>query len=332
MMNLDLNNKKKPLISIIVPVYKVNNYLNRCVTRLMNQSYTNIEVILVDDGSPDDCASQCDEWMEKDDRISVIHKINGGLSDARNYGLKIADGEFISFIDSDDYISEDFYEALLSTALKHKSDIVECNVCKFFENGEYDEYHDDLDVNDYSASEGLSALIDEQIFHQHVWNKIYKRDVIRDVTFAVGKQHEDVFWTYQIFGQAERITKINKTMYFYLQRESSIMGQRYNLRRLDYLEGKWNRQLYIEKNHPELSQKAKLDLFGSCIYALQCVIKYMSGDEKRHAISVVREYKRKSHLTFKNIKDAQGGMKKYYYLAKINLYLCCKLRILKGIE
>ena len=316
----------KPTVSVIVPIYRVKDYLDRCIKSIVNQKYTDLEIILIDDGSPDDCALMCDEWAEKDAGITVIHKLNGGLSDARNYGMRIICGDYVSFIDSDDYISENFIEVLLSTALKNDSDIVECNLVKFYENGEYEEYHDDFAVNDYSASDGLLALIKENPFHQHVWDKLYKRDVVQNIFFEFGKQHEDEFWTYQVFGQAKRITKINCTMYFYLQRASSIMGQEYSLRRLDALDGKWNRQLYIEKNYPELAQQAKLDFFASCMYMMQCVIKYMSGRDKRQAVAIIRKYKKLCGLTFKDIDTVHGSSKKYFYMAKINIYLCGLLR------
>ena len=304
----------------------VSNYLDRCVESVVNQSYSNLEIILVDDGSPDDCGKKCDEWARRDNRITSVHKLNGGLSDARNYGMKYACGEYISFIDSDDYVTDEFFEVLLSTALKHNSDIIECNYVKFYENGEYDEYHDDLMIFDYPTSEGLSALIEEKTFHQNVWNKLYKRKVLHNVLFEYGKQHEDVFWTYQIFGQAKQVTKVNRTMYYYFQRESSIMGQGYSIRSLDSLEGKRRRQLYIENRFPELILQAKLEFFGSCIYMMQCVIKFMSGNEKRKAIQIIRKYKKICEIKFKDIRTLPSSVKKYYYLAKINLYLCCKLR------
>lgn len=317
---------EQSLLTIIIPVYNVYDYLDRCFNSIVNQTYSNLQIILVDDGSPDDCAIKCDEWAKKDARITVIHKLNGGLSDARNYGMRIICGDYVSFIDSDDYIFEDFFEVLLSTAKKNGSDIVECSYTRFFENGKFEEYNDDFVVRDYSTSQGLSALIDDRVLHQHVWNKLYKKEVVRNIFFEVGKQHEDEFWTYQVFGQAIRITKINRTMYFYFQRESSIMGQGYNLRRLDALEGKWNRQKYIEQNYPELALLAKLNFFGSCMYTLQCVLKYMSGEEKRQAVGKIRKYKKNCRLTFRTIKSARSGAKKYYYLAKVNIFLCCYLR------
>lgn len=316
----------KPLISIIIPIFKVEKYLDRCIDSIVNQRYSNTEIILVDDGSPDDCARKCDEWAEKDNRITVIHKQNGGLSDARNYGIKIAHGEYFSFIDSDDYVVDEFLEILYSASQEHHSDIVECSYVNIYEDGTHDSYNDNSDAMNYSASAGLLALISENPFHQHVWDKLYKRDVVQNIFFEFGKQHEDEFWTYQVFGRAKRITKINHTMYFYFQRESSIMGQGYSLRRLDALEGKWNRQLYIEKNYPELTQQAKLDFFASCMYLMQCVIKYMSGREKWQAVAIIRKYKKLCGLTFKDIDNVHGSSKKYFYMAKINIYLCGLMR------
>ena len=323
--------KNIPSVSVIVPVYLVYDYIDRCIESIVGQKYTNLEIILVDDGSSDGCANKCDEWAKKDDRIMVIHKSNGGLSDARNYGMRIICGDYVSFIDSDDYVTDDFFEILLHTALEHDSDIVECSYVECFENGNYEEYHDDLAVVDHYAAEGLSALIDETTFYQHVWDKLYKREVVQDKYFEVGKQHEDVFWTYQIFGQANRITKINRTMYFYLQRKSSIIGQGYSLKSLDFLEGKWNRLQYIEKHYPELYSKAKLDFFGSCMYMMQCVLKYMSGKEKRQAVAIIRKYKKNCNITFKELSSVSGGAKKYYYLAKINIFWCCKMRAVMNL-
>lgn len=320
-----------PLISVIVPIYKVEKYLNRCIESIVNQTYSNLEIILVDDGSPDYCPQMCDDWAVKDNRIKVIHKENGGLSDARNAGMKIATGEYISFIDSDDYVSLDFFETLLSIMTNEQSDIVECSVVKFYEYGSINEYLDDSDILSFETESALSGLISEKPFHQHVWNKLYKADTVKGITFPVGKLNEDEFWTYQVFGNAKKVTKINKTMYFYFQRSGSIMGQNYSIRRLDALEGKANRQKYIEKEYPVLSLQAKTDLYGSCIYAYLCALKCIEGEEKRIAIDKIKEYKKEYKLAFKEIKQVKGGVKKYYYLSKVNLYLCCKVMVFFGV-
>ena len=249
-----------PLISVIVPIYNVEKYLARCVDSIVNQTYKNLEIILVDDGSPDRCSQMCDDYAEKDRRIKVVHKKNGGLSDARNAGMAVATGEYISFIDSDDYVSDDFFECLLDVMNKENSDIAECSVVKFYEDNRFDEFSDDLSVKTYDTQDAMSALIAENPFHQHVWNKLYKTKLVKDIPYAVGKLNEDEFWTYRVFGRANKVSKLNKTMYYYFQRSSSIMGVGYNIRRLDALEGKANRQKYIEKNFPDLSTQAKIDL------------------------------------------------------------------------
>ncbi len=320
-----------PLISVIVPIYKVEDYLCRCIDSILHQTYSNIEIILVNDGSPDNCPAICNEYAVKDNRIKVVHKENGGLSDARNAGMREATGEYISFVDSDDYISSDYLETLLNTIIAENSDIVECGVVKFYEDNNFDKYSDNLNVINFSTADGLSSLIEENHFHQHVWNKLYKASLVLDTPFVVGKLNEDEFWTYQVFGQAKKVTKINKTMYYYFQRNNSIMGNSYNLRRLDALEGKYNRQIYIEKHFPELIFQAKVDLYISCIFAYQSVLKYMSGKNKNKASKIIKNYKKQCNLSFADIKKINGSVKKYFLLAKFNFYVCCKLRAITGI-
>ena len=319
------------LISVIVPIYNVEKYLDRCVNSIINQTYKNLEIILVDDGSPDNCPQMCDDYAKKDSRIRVVHKENGGLSDARNAGMKVATGEYVSFIDSDDYVSLDFYETLLQTMIDNDSDIVECSVVKFYEDNNFDEYSDDLKVTNYDTLYALDGLISESPFKQHVWNKLYKSSVALDIPYAVGKLNEDEFWTYQVFGKAKKVTRINQTMYYYFQRGSSIMGNGYNIRRLDALEGKMNRQAYIEKNFPTLATKAKVDLYGSCMFAYQSVLKFMSGNDKKKAGKIIRDYKNRCKLTTDEINSITDSSRKYYKLAKFNFYLCCKMKALLNI-
>lgn len=320
-----------PLISVIVPIYNVEKYLARCVDSIVNQTYKNLEIILVDDGSPDLCPQMCDDYAEKESRIKVVHKKNGGLSDARNAGMAVATGKYISFIDSDDYVSDDFFECLLDVMNKENSDIVECSVVKFYEDNRFDEFSDDLSVKTYDTQDAMSALIAENPFHQHVWNKLYKIELVKDIPYAVGKLNEDEFWTYQVFGRANKVARLNKTMYYYFQRNSSIMGVGYNIRRLDALEGKANRQKYIENNFPDLSTQAKIDLYGSCMFAYQSVLKFMSGADKKKALELIRKYRKMYNLSFDEIKLADKSARKYFYLAKCNFGFCCKFRAISGI-
>lgn len=321
----------KPLISVIVPIYNVEKYMKKCVDSIINQTYKNLEIILVDDGSPDNCPQICDEYAKQDSRIKVIHKENGGLSDARNAGMKIATGEYVSFIDSDDYISDDFVETLYTTMKTENSDIVECDIVKFEDGTTPVIEKDNCEINSFSTEKGLSLLIAENKFHQHVWNKLYKSEFGLKIPFEKGKLNEDEFWTYQIFGQAEKVTKINKSMYFYLQRSGSIMGENFNLRRLDALEAKAERQKYIEANFPNLKKQAKIDLFGTCIFMCQSAMKFMKGKEKKQAKNIVRMYFYKNKLSKAELNLIKDKNKFWFSFANKSFILCCKIRSITGV-
>ena len=191
----------QPLISVIVPIYKVEEYLDRCVESLVNQTYKNLEIILVDDGSPDNCPKMCDDWAKKDSRIKVVHKKNGGLSDARNAGFEVATGDIISFIDSDDWIEPEMFETMLSQMEKDDSDIVSCGVNWVEENGSVIRTVTVSEDSVRDTHTAMQELINDNRVKQHVWNKLYKYDMIKDIPFEKGKYHEDVFWSYQIEAQ-----------------------------------------------------------------------------------------------------------------------------------
>lgn len=318
-------------ISIIVPIYKVEAYLDKCVESIVNQTYKNLEIILVDDGSPDNCPKMCDKWAEKDSRIKVIHKPNGGLSDARNAGMKIACGEYVAFIDSDDYIDTKFIGELYNVMKQEDCDIVECEVVKFNENETPVILSDNLKAETVDTEKSLSMLIAENGFRQHVWNKLYKAELALSVPFEKGKLNEDEFWTYQIFGKAKKVTKINLPMYFYLQRGSSIMGTSYNIRRLDALEAKVLRQDYIVQRFPSLAQQTKIDLFGSCIFSCQSVMKFMSGEDKKKALRIVKGYVKKYKLNMRELKQIKGKNRFWFGFANVSFILCCKVRSILGI-
>ena len=168
-----------PKVSVIVPVYNVEKYLPTCLDSLVQQTLKEIEIIVVNDGSTDNSLSIMQQYAKKyPDKIKIYSKENGGLSDARNAGMKIANGEYISFIDSDDYISCDFIETLYNVMKAEKSDIVECDTVRFEDGATPSVINDNCEVNSFSAEKGLSLLITEDKFHQHVWNKLYKLSLI----------------------------------------------------------------------------------------------------------------------------------------------------------
>ncbi len=276
------------LISVIVPVYKVEKYLDKCVESIVNQTYENLEIILVDDGSPDKCPAMCDAWTEKDNRINVIHKENGGLSDARNAGYSISTGEYISFIDSDDWIEEDFY-TLLAAELDNGADIAECAtrwcnegdktilICGFSKPKVLDKV------------EATQTLLQENGIMQTVWNKLYKRECVDGIFFEKGKFHEDNFWTWQIFLNAKQVNVISNPMYNYVQRNSSIMGEGYSLKRLDAIEGTYNCYMAL-KNESDYSDIILNKVLTTCMFQLQSVMKYLKGKDKKYAMQKILYY------------------------------------------
>lgn len=313
------------LISIIVPVYKVEEYLDKCIESIVNQTYTNLEIILVDDGSPDNCPEICDKWAERDNRIKVIHKSNGGLSDARNAGLAVASGEYIAFVDSDDYIEADLYEKLLSTIINTFSDISVCNLRYVYQNDSNSVSQENSDsITEYTAEEAMSALIDDRI-RQVVWNKLYKLELIKDIMFDVGKYHEDEFWSYKAIGAANKIATIDYTGYNYLQRFGSIMGNNYSLKRLDAIEAKSLRQKYLKDNFPVLNQKGLINLIFTCVYHGQLSLLYLQESDKIEALN------RLNYVIANYIHDIDNSklsskQKIWFILLKMSFNLTCKIR------
>lgn len=274
-----------PLISVIVPVYNVEKYLDRCIQSIIDQTYQNLEIILVDDGSTDDSSQKCDEWEKKDNRIVVIHKSNGGLSDARNIGIIHAKGEYIGFIDSDDCVNHNMYQALYDILLKTKADIAECKCVSFHDEKEIS-LEKDPDSSGlicyklFSPEEALLELILGRNLKQTVWNKLYKKKCI-NTFFPVGKINEDEFWTYRIFGGANRIVAVDDALYYYFQRDSSIMHSKYSINRLDGVLARKERLYYIERFFPRLYNHASLSFLCACFYHYQVITRNSDIDKKR---------------------------------------------------
>ncbi|WP_270568128.1 glycosyltransferase, partial [Clostridium beijerinckii] len=225
-------------LSIIVPIYNVERYLDKCIDSILNQSFKDFELILVDDGSPDKCGDICNSYSKLDRRIKVIHKQNGGLSSARNAGLDIAVGEYIAFVDSDDWINGDMYDTLYCIAKENNADIVQCRFKKVY--NDIEEYVEiSKKVNIIDKIEALTNLIAYGEMHVQsvvTWNKIYKRMLFDDIRFPQGKIHEDEFTTYKFFYKSKKIVLCDDELYYYRQVDNSIMNTKFNKKRLDYLD------------------------------------------------------------------------------------------------
>lgn len=275
-----------PLISVIVPIFRVEQYLNQCVQSIVDQTYEELEIILVDDGSPDGCPGICDAWAEKDSRIRVIHKENGGLSDARNAGMAIATGDYIAFVDSDDTIKPDFLRELYQALTDSHADIAECAVSYVDENGGILRRRETSECACMDRLEALRRLVLEDGVYQTVWNKLYRRSVAEGIPFAVGKYNEDEFWTYQVFDRIGKLAIVNKPLYNYLQRGSSIIGVGFNIRRLDGLEGRYQRMEYLQK-YEALAALTRQQFTFDCMWHLQSALRCLDGEEKERAVSII---------------------------------------------
>lgn len=216
---------KSSLISIIVPIYKVEDYLDRCISSLINQTYKNIEIILVDDGSPDGCPLMCDDWAKKDKRIVVIHKKNGGLSDARNAGIRIASGEYLLFVDSDDYIDADTCEAFIKMADKTNVDIVVGEAVQETSAGNFEMKRTDLiEGKVYKNTEFIKKAIRAREWYAPACFSLYRRNIYKEnhLEYAKGLLHEDLEMQPRVFLAAKTVSYLHKYFYHYVIREDSI--------------------------------------------------------------------------------------------------------------
>jgi len=317
-----------PLISVIVPVYNVEAYLDRCVQSIVDQTYPNLEIILVDDGSLDNCPAMCDAWAARDSRIKVIHKENGGLSDARNAGMAAASGAYMGFVDSDDFISADMYQLLYDRMIADGSDIAACGVVQIFEDGTPSRNLTPSGSCILNSREAMEAVIRESWLKQPVWYKLYRSELVRELPFPAGKYHEDVFWTWQAVARARSVSIFDTPCYYYAQRSGSIMAEAYSLRRLDAVEAKLQRQAYLKTAYPELTDISMANLLFTCMYHGQLALRDLDKTEQRIAFYQLK------HV----VKDCYTGgigqsivQKCWLLLARINLKLCCKIRNRLGV-
>ena len=316
--------KKLPLISVIIPVYKVEKYLDISVESIVNQTYYNLEIILVDDGSPDNCPAMCDAWGKKDNRIKVIHQKNSGSGAARNIGLEKAKGDIISFVDSDDYIALGMYESLLKY-MTDEIDIVECAyVTTWKDNIIFDKQVNNIQI--YSAEEAMEEHILDHYFRQVIWNKIYRRSVIRDIRFPVGKKIDDEFWTYQVIAQARKLARTACRMYAYRQQSDSVMHKTFTLDRLQAIDAKCQRLALLQNKFPKLCSQARVNLWYTCLYLGQMSLKYMNKRERNVAFEILNKTRKKYSITLKDVKNINTMQQIWMLFAKISIKNTCKIR------
>lgn len=219
--------KEKNMVSIIIPIYKVEKYLNQCMTSIIHQTYFNLDIIMVDDGSPDLCPELCEQWRKRDARIQVIHKNNSGLSDARNAGLRLAKGKFVMFVDSDDWISFNMVEHMVEAIERNEADMVVCQFVNVFPNGHMNQnYCGQVGQKIIDREKALQLLAEDRQITNHVWRKLYKKELIPVDIFPKGKNFEDIMVMPILVGKCKKIVYMDEPLYFYRQNAEGIVNSR----------------------------------------------------------------------------------------------------------
>jgi glycosyltransferase involved in cell wall biosynthesis len=249
-----------PAISVIVPVYKVEKYIHRCVDSVLAQTFTDFELILIDDGSPDSCGAICDWYADKDNRVRVIHQENGGLSAARNAGLDVIEGRFVTFIDSDDYVYPKYLEYLYYALIENKAEISVCGMVEF---NEIPPSIEDRKPSNYVILQGKQVcekLCDYQTANGLIaaWGKLFKSEIFTSLRFPIGKIHEDQFTMHKAIFACRKVVILEETLYGYFINLKGITKSGFSLRRYDNVEAmKENAEFYRLQNEEELAYKAE---------------------------------------------------------------------------
>ena len=270
------------MVSVIVPVYKAEAYLHECVKSILNQTYRDIEVVLVDDGSPDNCPQICDEYAELDSRVRVVHQSNGGVASARNLGVREAKGEWLAFVDSDDFIDSTMFETLLRIQERTGANIVSCGFTSFVD-GELPQKKEKRSVYEktFSSHEAVADMFASNGIGCNPWCKIYHRDTFHNIQYPTGVLCEDKATTYKVYLNALKIVHTSKKLYYYRLRNNSIMGSRTKKMCIDTLQINEDVCDHLNTISPKLYMYA-------CGYAAKSSLLYYALASKNEEMSDVR--------------------------------------------
>ena len=311
------------LISIIVPVYNVEQYLEKCVDSIINQKYKNLEIILVDDGATDSSGKLCDELAKIDNRIKVYHKENGGLSDARNYGVERATGDYIGFVDSDDYIDSEMYEELYEAIKKENVDVVECNL-KIIYPDRVELFTEQKYYNVYTKQEYLEEYLKIEKIFGSACVRLIKSDIAKKLKFPVGKLYEDTYYAYDLIEKVDRYVIMNNPYYNYLMRENSITNTKFNPRIFDLIEivEKFRKMTY--ENYPGLKEAVDCRKMYAYFSVLNSILLEENYRDNEYYSEILSYFKRNYISLLKN-KYINRNRKLSVILIKLNIDLYRKV-------
>ncbi|MEK3885902.1 glycosyltransferase family 2 protein [Bacillus sp. FSL K6-3431] len=310
-------------VSIIVPVYKVEKYIHRCVDSILEQTYTNVEVILVNDGSPDNCGPIIDDYASEDFRIVVVHKENGGLSDARNVGMEYVTGEYTLFVDSDDWLEKNMIEEMVNIGLNFKADIVQSAFYYAYEDHLlYDNrYYSKRDSPTILNNQVLMAeLVNNQKVKNFAWGKLYKTKIIKDLPFKKGVLFEDVFWAHKVMQQVNTYVIVHQPMCYYFQRSDSIVAH-YTLKNLDILEGLKERHRFIEENYPDLTDESYRVILKTCLIHYNLLFLNRKKDKAGLRRKEIHAYIKRNYSEFGNAAKGDTQLEQQLRLFKLHPYV-----------
>lgn len=318
-----------PTISVVVPVYKVEKYLNRCVDSILNQTYKDFELILVDDGSPDKAPEICDDYAKKYDFIHVIHQKNGGLSAARNSGIEWAlensDSEWITFIDSDDWIHPEYLNLLLRSNREFGTQICFSKVNYTYE---YFVPDDMIQNADFQVVRPEDVFYDDSYDATAACARLYRKSLFEEIRFPVGKWHEDTFTTYKLYFSEKKVSVVNQELYFYFQNSDGIVHSAWNARKMDLFEAEENQLKYFkEKDNVEMHQIVLKSYLKSLTYNMSLIKNnkqfrcyYIVLRKKLR--TAIKNHKKELQLTYKN----NYRFFKYAYPIKAKVYRRLKMK------
>lgn len=266
-MRVEKKQYEKETISVIVPIYNVEPYLNKCIDSIINQTYKNLEIILVDDGSTDRSGEICETYKKKDKRVRVIHQQNGGAASARNRGLEIATGKYIGFVDSDDYIAMDMYESLIG-CMDNDIDIVTCGKFFVYPPGirkTNRKKHCAHKKTKYGTEQAIEELLKGELFSYGVYEKLYRKELFDDIRFLQGRVSEDIPVTYALFKKCRNVVNIGEAKYYQFRREDSISRREFFFRRIDNV--LFHRDILedIRKEYPQFRDIAEANYVSSVV-------------------------------------------------------------------